>query len=127
MNLFKNKIDISKVFDSVTTGVDNLVFSKQEKSKAAKAIADSQVEYLKTTLSENSTRSVTRRYLAIAIMSVFLILVLLSVIVYPFNVEYSEYIYKTASGMWSLVMMVAAFFFGAYMVGNHLLKGKKDK
>ena len=65
-----------QLVDGAIKGIDALFFTKEEKAQQSIKVADAQVEYLKTTLNENTARSLTRRYLAIAIIGVFLLLLL---------------------------------------------------
>ena len=119
MAFFKGK-RIDKAMDSAIKGIDALFFTKEEKAEQSIKVANAQVEYLKTTLSENSARSLTRRYLALAIIGVFLLLVLAAGTVYLIDQEYSRFLFELAKSLNTLVMMVAGFFFGAYMIGSHL-------
>lgn len=126
MGIFKGRVDVQKIVGDATSAIDKLFFTKEEKADQLEKIASLHLEYIKTTMSENSARSVTRRYLALGIMGVFLFLLVLGVIMYGFDEAYASFIFSIAKEMNTLVMMVAAFFFGAYMVGNHLL-GNKNK
>src|SRR5690554_4531075 len=122
--IFKGKVNVEQVSNSVIEGVDKLFFTKEEKMSIAKEIADAQVEFLKTTVSENSARSITRRWLSIGIMGVFLVLIIVTAVAYPFSKEYAQFTLELAGSLTTLVMMVAAFFFGGYMVNNHILQKK---
>ncbi len=124
--IFKGKVNVEQVSNSVIEGVDKLFFTKEEKMSIAKEIADAQVEFLKTTVSENSARSITRRWLSMGIMGVFLVLIIVTAVAYPFSKEYAQFTLELAGSLTTLVMMVAAFFFGGYMVNNHILR-KKNK
>lgn len=115
MKLFKGKIDVGQTFETVTKGVDKTFFSQEERADLNKGIADAQVDYIKTTVSENSARSVTRRYLALAIMGVFLALVIMAAVVFKIDSEWSQFILDICtSKLGTLSIMVAAFFFGGY-------------
>ncbi|WP_421921232.1 hypothetical protein [Marinifilum sp.] len=109
-----------RILDGAIKGIDALFFTKEEKAQQSLKVADAQMEFLKTTLSESSARSVTRRYLALAIVGVFLFLILGSGMVYPINQEYAKFLFELVNSLNTLVMMVAGFFFGAYMIGSHI-------
>lgn len=127
MRLFKGK-QADQLVDSAIRGIDALFFTKEEKAQQSIKVADAQVEYLKTTLNENSARSLTRRYLALAIVGVFLLLIIASGIVYPIDHEYATFLFELVGALNTLVMMVAGFFFGAYMIGSHLWgKGRTNQ
>lgn len=125
MGFLTNK-RMDKLFDGAIKGIDALFFTKEEKAQQSIKVADAQMEYLKTTLSENSARSLTRRYLALAIMGVFLFLILATGAAYPVNKEYAMFLFELVEALNTLVMMVAGFFFGAYMIGSHLF-GRTSK
>jgi len=119
---------VDQLMDGAINGIDALFFTKEEKAQQSIKVADAQMEYLKTTMSENSARSLTRRYLAMAIMGVFLVLILASAAVYPLNEDYAHFLFELVGSLNTLVLMVAGFFFGAYMIGSHLWgKGKPGK
>lgn len=109
-----------QLVDGTIKGIDALFFTKEEKAQQSIKVADAQVEYLKTTLSENTARSLTRRYLALAIIGVFLLLLISAGVAYPFNQDYAHFLFELVGSLNTLVMMVAGFFFGAYMIGSHL-------
>lgn len=127
MGIF-NKKNTGKVVDAAISGIDKLFFTKEEKMDYGRKVAELQLKHTEMTLGENTARSLTRRYLAVLIMSVFLLLILASGVAYCFDKDYAAYLFKLAESISPLSMMVAAFFFGAYMVGSHMInKYKKDK
>jgi len=126
MGLFSGKLKIKDVFDKVTSGVDKMFFTNEERADFNKNMADSQLEFVKQTVSENSTRSITRRYIAVSIVFVYLFLMLFAVGVYYFDKEYAEFVFNTANvGLGTLVIMVAAFYFGGYYLSQYNKKPKK--
>lgn len=114
MGLFKGRLDISKAFETVTGGVDKAIFTPEERADLNKGVAQAQVNYIKTTVSENSIRSVTRRYLSVGIVGVFLLLLIAAAVAFPFSADYAKFLLDLALTLNTLVMMVAAFFFGGY-------------
>ncbi|MCT4648631.1 MAG: hypothetical protein N4A74_26825 [Carboxylicivirga sp.] len=116
-----------KLVDSAIKGIDALFFTQEEKAEQSLKVADAQMEFLKTTLSENSARSITRRYLALAIVGVFLLLILGAGMAYPINQDYARFLFELVGALNSLVMMVAGFFFGAYMIGSHIWGKRRTK
>jgi len=128
MKIFSRK-NIDQVVDATISAGDKLFFTNEEKADYSKGIADAQIEYLKSTIGESSIRSLTRRWLSMAIMFVFLFLILFSVAVRWWDPEYARFVFSVAREMLTLVMMVAGFFFGGYMVKNYVApafnKGKK--
>lgn len=126
MNFFKGKLDVGEAFSTVSSGIDKMVFSEEERSDINREVADAQIEFIKTTASENTVRSVTRRYLALAIMGVFLILILSAAVIGAFNGEYADFIFELATSLNTLVIMVATFFFGGYYA-NKFVADRRQK
>ena len=126
MGIFSGKLKIKDVFDKAASAIGASVFTNQERAEFNKSMADSQLEFVKQTVSENSARSITRRYIAVSIVGVYLFLMLFAVGVYYFDKEYSEFVFKTANtGLGTLVIMVAAFYFGGYYLSQYNKKPKK--
>jgi len=130
MGLFTKSKTTDKAVDAAISGIDKLFFTKEEKSDYSHKIAELQLRHTEMTLQENSARSITRRYLAILITATFLLLIIGSGVAYAFKEDYANYLFKLAESINTLVLMVAGFFFGAYMIGSHLLdkkvKGRKN-
>ena len=106
--------------------IGNMQFTEQERANHSADTSKGVVEFIKMTLSENTTRSKTRRVAAISWIAVELFLVLLSVLVWPISEDYSEFVWSVASStlMMSGTLSVIAFFFGPYMIGKHMQKSK---
>ena len=126
MGIFKAKHMDQAVTAAISSG-DKLFFTKEEKADFSKQIADAQVDYIKTSMSEGSIRSMTRRWLSISIMFVFLSLLLASVVIGFWNKEHSEFTFSVAKELFGLTMMVAGFFFGGYMVKNTIMPAINKK
>lgn len=111
----KGKVDVGRAFEAVTSAADKAAFSQEERADFNKSVADAQVEYLKTTVSENSIRSITRRCISFAVMGTFLALVIMAAIVYRIDPEWARFILEICAGrLGAITFMVAVFFFGAY-------------
>lgn len=98
--------------------IDEQQLTEQERIELKQKAADMMLQMIKATRDENSVRSITRRYLAWAIMSIFLVLVIGSAIAYPFSQQYAEYLFKLASQTdigW-LAAGVGGFYFLAHVV-----------
>ncbi len=127
MGLFKGKINVQKTIDTAASGIDKLFFTNEEKADVSKGIADAQLEYLKSTVDENSTRSITRRYLSLAIVFVFLVLIIAAVVIRGFDKDYAQFVFETAKELNTLVLMVAGFFFGGYMISTKVIDKLKNR
>ena len=123
MGLFRK--DKSKVIDGavkligdVTGMIDDSKFKPEEKARFQVGMADATAEFVKSTLSENTERSRTRRELAILIIRFELLILTASVILFKIDKPLADYLYKIATNdpINYLVLGVGAFFFGAHIV-----------
>lgn len=96
----------------------------QHATEARKELINTVVEHAKNTASENTQRSLTRRYASLAIIRVEMFLVLASVAVWPWNADYAKFIWLIASSllMFGAFSAVIIFFFGSYGISEHLMK-----
>lgn len=119
--LFPTVKSAEKIIDGVRNGIDKMTFTAEERAGANTKIADALAEYAKETLTENSIRSYTRRYLCVSVVAVYLLFLIASVALYRFDPDYSKYIYDVADECLStLVLMTFGFYVGAYMVKSYL-------
>ena len=110
-----------KVLDAGIKGIDALVYTDEEKSVAKQRLVDQWVELQKILGEETTVRAVTRRVLAVITISCFALLVMGAAISWPFSKEYAAFLLELASSQFGwLVLGVAGFYFGPYM----LQKGK---
>ena len=122
-----NKKTVDKVVDGAISGIDKLFYTNEERADAKKEIAKGVSKFVENTLDENTARSKTRRVIAIMIMGVFLLLILAAAGVYTINPDYSKFLFKIAGDMSTMALMVAAFFFGAHLLGRDIIGKNKDK
>ena len=122
--LFKGRLDASEVFNTISNGVDKLAFTDQERAAMNLQIADKVAEYAKDTLAESTVRSYTRRFVSIAIVSVYLVLVLAAVVLSLFNAPNTANLlqFVTDSPLTTGFIMVLAFFYGGYYLKHINLK-----
>lgn len=126
--LFGTPKIVDTVADTVKSGVgmlDNAFYTDQEKAADAGKMMDLWLEIQKTTASENSIRSITRRVIAWGIISAYLLLVLFAVIMWNFDVEYAKFVFSIIEDKlgW-LTIAVGGFYFGGYSIGTYLGKNK---
>lgn len=109
------------------TWIGNFNYTDEEKAEARAEMNKGVVDYIKTTLSENTNRSKTRRFVAKAWIYVELFLVLLTCAAAPFDANLAEFYWKVATSelMFWGTMSIIAFFFGPYMIGSHF-GGKRE-
>ena len=120
---------VDMVSDTVKSGMgmlDNWKFTDEEKAKHGLMMTKAWLEIQKTTASENSIRSVTRRILAWGIIGTFLSLVGFASMIYKWNAGWAVHIKQTImdTQLGWLVISVGFFYFG-YYGASALLKKKK--
>jgi len=129
-NLFSNKA-VDNVLDKdnglltqAGEWIGNLSYTDEEKAESRERLNSGLVDYIKSTLSESTVRSKTRRFVAIMWISVELFLVLLTCASAPFDIELAKFYWSVATSelMFWGTMSVIGFFFGPYMIGNHFNK-----
>ncbi|WP_297096383.1 hypothetical protein [uncultured Draconibacterium sp.] len=122
-----NKLDPQRTFDTISSGVDKLFFTNEEKSDAAKQAWDQWIEWYKLNSDENSARSVTRRILAIMFSSIFLFLLLCAGAVYFFDETYAGFLFDLSKSIFPLVSGILLFYFGYYGINSVIKTNSKNK
>lgn len=125
--LFSGKIDAGKLVTSVTKGIDNLAFTKQERATYNAKQADNLAQYTKDTLSESTTRSKARRFIAILLIS-NAVAVFWFCVVLTFRGFDCGFVIKTFIEIFgsTSIVMILAFFFGGYYLKSIAINKKKD-
>ncbi len=119
--------NVTTLVNGAVNGVDKLFFTKEEKADYLEKVAQTQLEFLKTTINESSARSLTRRYVAVMIMGTFLFLLLFGAGAYFFDKAWADYILSEAKSLSTLALMVAGFYFGSYAIGQYVINPLKNK
>lgn len=123
---FLGRKNVDNIVDGAIKGIDKLVFTNEEKAEFNKSMADAVVEFTKSTLGENTARSITRRYVAYSIVFVFLLLIIASGSVYLVDKDYSIFLFDLAKSIFTMVMMILAFYFGGYYASK-FIGSKREK
>jgi hypothetical protein len=122
---FKEKLDASKVFDTVANGLDKLAFTTEERSEFNMLLADKVAQYAHDTLNENTARSRTRRFIAIFIVINVLAAFWLCVVLALLKIDITIILQLiSAFSLSTALIMVLAFFFGGYYVNKITDKNK---
>lgn len=126
MRLFKGKIDVQRAFDTVSDGVDDIFYTKQESVDDVKElteqqikIADKATEFYGSTLQENTVRSKSRRSVAKSIVYSMLIIIFIYIVAGFFDCDSShikEIIFN--SPLSTGFIMVLTFFFSGYYLNK---------
>ena len=127
LNFIKGKVDVGKVVEDVSSGIDKLAFTKEEKAEFNLTVANKLAGFVENTLSENTIRSKTRRHVALLVTYTFLILVLAAIVLHFINPEDSKFIADLVkdSPVSTAFVMVLAFFFGGYYMRGISINKKK--
>ncbi len=112
----------SKIVENGMKAIDSLILTKEEKIKYSQELAKMNLDFVKLTQEENTVRSITRRFVAKAIIFTYLGLVLLGVGVFPFLPLYSAFIFEVVGELSIPFFAVVTFFFG-----NHIATGVMNK
>ena len=121
----KGAVDAGKAFDTISKGIDNLAFTEQERANLNEKLADKVASFAEKTLSENTIRSKTRRYMAILLTTNIVLIVWLCIILTLFDKDISRIIELSEEFKLGIAFItVIGFHFGSYMLLN---LGNKDK
>jgi hypothetical protein len=114
----KGADNVMKVASGVGGWIDGQQFTEQERAAYNSTLIEAAGKFMEHTIGENTERSITRRQLALLVIRFELILLSLVVILYKFDPEYAEFIYKiaTTDPMNYLVLGIGAFFFMSHIV-----------
>jgi hypothetical protein len=133
-NLFGGKKAVDNILDKdnglltqVGGWIGNMNFTEEEKAKAKDKLNEGVSDFVKSTLSENTIRSRTRRKLALAWCYSELFFVFLTAACRPFDKELAEFYWQivTSEIMFWGAIAALSFYLGPYMIGNMLGSTKK--
>ena len=129
MNIFKKIFSrvktIDAIFDKndghlakVGAWIGNHKFTEEDQAEMNAKLGEDIRKFAVNTMSENTERSKTRRDMAMLVLKMFVLITFMSGVVFPFNVEWSKYLFNLATSpvMGSLVLGVGAFFFGSHII-----------
>lgn len=109
-----------EVADKATTGliegIDALIFTDEERSRANFDITQAAITMIVATQGETTVRSITRRVLAWLIMGSFLFLLLFGAMIYKVDPAWSAHCLASAKALIFLATPVGIFYFGYYGV-----------
>ena len=119
----KSSLNIGDVFNSVSSGLNNLVQSSEERAKLT-------AQFVKDTLGENTIRSKTRRFIAVALITNTILLFWVCVFLAIKGMNESINLILDVAGEfnfgWAFITIIV-FFFGGYYLKDKFINNKKDK
>lgn len=111
------KINPQKVFDNVSSGVDKLFFTDEERAELNIKLSDKLADYTEKSLNESSIRSKSRRIISYCIIFVYLLLLVtysVCVVLNVENIELKNIVFS--SPISTAFTMVLAFFYSGYYI-----------
>lgn len=100
--------------------VDDKNFTAEEKSRSDLEYADANADFYKTTLSESTARSITRRTVAVDTVRFFFLLTAFIIGSWKFDEEWARFAMETVVEfkLPQAFIMIMAFFFGGYYLNK---------
>ncbi len=121
-------LDIAKTgVESAIAGIDKLIFTEEEKTEAGQKVIDAHLRLMEIVASENTARSITRRYLAVMFSFVFLCFLVFGVAAFHDFPEWSAFALSCAGSMGDIVLAIVVFYFGPYQIGAAIKRARKEK
>ena len=104
-----------KVVDGVSSGLDMMFYTDEEKAIAAHKVLDFKIEYAKHT----QNQSVARRVIAFIVAGLWGFLNLLAVLLYFISEDSSNFVFKVINENINMpFMIIVGFYFAAHIVGK---------
>ena len=127
--IFTGGVDINKALDIVSKGSDKLVFTQEERADLNKETTEGLSQFIKDTASENTARSITRRYVAILVIVVYLLISLVIIGIGVFNTEIALELVKLTNelDLGTAFIAVISFFFSSYMLKKFVPESRPKK
>lgn len=128
LKMFKGKVDAGKLVESISSGVDKMAFTKEERADFNLKVADKMADYIGNSLSEDTIRSRTRRHISFVIIYLFVFLVLSAIVLAFIDKSKSDFVFEVIkdSSIQTGFIMVLAFFFGGYYLKSVGINKNKD-
>lgn len=124
--IFSKPINPDKVIDFTTGALDRINFSNQERADYNLKLAEALAEYTQKTLDESSDKSITRRYIAVLFIAIYMAIVIGTIIMAAIDLELAKSVIDIADNYYltTAFIMVLAFFYGGYYISG-IVKQKK--
>lgn len=119
--LFSRDQIVTKTIDLIGTTargigqwIDEQQFTEQERAELRKEIMDRYMQFIEKAYDESGARTITRRILAVMIVSGFTATFLLGMVTYPLSPEFSKFLldWIEATQFDWITITVIAFYFG---------------
>lgn len=103
---------VGKAVDGIRDGLDALVFTDEEKTRATKTTFDQIIEFNRIMVDQGSVQAVTRRLLAVSIVAYYILLTTLAVILHLVGcINDAEYIFRVIDlYSWAFTSVIVIYF-----------------
>lgn len=119
--LFGSSESTDKVVETAAKGIynglDALFFTDEEKAEFRQKQAETVIKFAEIAYDENSIRSVTRRWLAFMVVGPAMLMIVVASILYPFQPEYSDFLFNVFGKLIPWAGGVLMFYFGPHIIG----------
>ncbi len=120
-----------KTTDSIISGLDKVFYTDEERAQTltkrielADKIANTHIELMKATASETTTRSITRRIVAVCVMALTFVCMVSICVVWLFDREWAVFMLEVTKYFQVGIAFISVIIF---FFGNHILQGFKKK
>jgi len=120
----------AKLVDASVRGIgrwiDEQQLTEQERAEITTRLVNTQLKFVEQSLTESSARTITRRVLAIMLISVYVLIVVLGALTYWYDPMWADWLleWMSATSLGNIVLAVASFYFGVAVVRD-FLRGKR--
>ena len=120
MNIFKRIFgtpkDVTKILDGAIAGLDALVYTEEEKSRANLKISEWYLKYLAATQGQN----LARRFIALMVVGLWVLLIISGIIIRAFSVDFSDFIFSILVDVVAVPFgIIIGFYFLAHTVREY--------
>lgn len=114
--IFAGPETVASAMDGVKKGLDAVWFTNEERARADDKVREFFIEYLKATQPQN----LARRYIAFAIVGLWMLLVLTAAASAPISPEYSRFIFEVLDTHVNLPFTgIMAFYFATHVLRSY--------
>ena len=111
---------VEKITDAVINGADKIFYTEEEKAEASQKRADLYFKFLELARDESSIKSVTRRIIAVLVVSHWLLYLDAAFVLYlTGHVEKAKFCLELSAGMFAIVGGIMAFYFGSHLLRQY--------
>ena len=107
-----------KAADGLYNGVDKLFYTEEEKADARQKAGELYLDFIKVAYDQNTTRSVTRRWMAFLIVGPMMACFVSGCIAFFFSPDAAKFLYRMFGELVPWGGGVLMFYFGGHMAAN---------